>query len=84
MILTEEMIKSLPVITEEEMNEFCTFEELVADAISMFNEDVRKILTEEIPRRFPDLVMEFVEENEATHRTYPVDLYFGEIKYTDD
>ena len=32
MILTEEMKKNLPVITEEEMKDFCTFEERVKDA----------------------------------------------------
>lgn len=32
---------------------------------------------------FPNLVLEFVEENNATNRAYPVDLYFAQVKYID-
>ena len=31
-----ELVKQRPVLTEEEMNEFCTYEEIVADAKRLF------------------------------------------------
>lgn len=33
---------------------------------------------------FPDLILEFVEHNEKTNRSYPVDLKFKEVKYHDN
>ena len=41
-----ELVKQRPVLTEEEMKEFCTYEEIVADAIVMFEEEVQKIWRE--------------------------------------
>ena len=42
----DELAKQRPVLTEEEMKEFCTYEEIVADAIVMFEEEVQKIWRE--------------------------------------
>lgn len=42
----EELVKQRPILTEEEMAEFCTYEEIVADAKAMFDEEVQKIWKE--------------------------------------
>lgn len=42
----EELVKQRPILTEEEMKEFCTYEEIVADAKAMFDEEVQKIWRE--------------------------------------
>lgn len=39
-----ELVKQRPVLTEEEMNEFCTYEEIVADAKRLFDEMVAEII----------------------------------------
>ena len=41
-------------------------------------------LTLAIHNNFPNLTLEFVEHNEKTNRSYPVDLKFKEVKYHDD
>ena len=44
MILTEEMIKKLPLITEEELREISQpQEDFIAEAITQFNEEADKI-----------------------------------------
>ena len=40
----DELVKQRPVLTEEEMNEFCTYEEIVADAKRLFDEKVADII----------------------------------------
>ena len=40
----DELVKQRPVLTEEEMNEFCTYEEIVADAKRLFDEMVAEII----------------------------------------
>ena len=42
--LVEELAKQRPVLTEEEMKDFCTFEELVSDAKLIFDEKVKNII----------------------------------------
>ena len=42
--LVEELVKQRPVLTEEEMNDFCTYEEVVADALQMFDEMANNII----------------------------------------
>ena len=42
----EELVKQRPILTEEEMAEFCTYEEIVADAKSMLDKEVQKIWRE--------------------------------------
>ena len=42
--LVEELAKQRSILTEEEMKDFCTFEELVADAKLMFDEKVKNII----------------------------------------
>lgn len=42
----EELVKQRPILTEEEMAELCTYEEIVADAKAMFDEEVQKIWRE--------------------------------------
>lgn len=41
-----ELVKQRPVLTEKEMKEFCTYDEIVADAKEMFEEEVQKIWRE--------------------------------------
>ena len=38
-------------------------------------------LSKEIDNKFPNLILEFVEKNQATNRASPVDLHFTEVKY---
>ena len=45
-LCVEELVKQRPILTEEEMAEFCTYEEIVADAKAMFDEEVQKIWRE--------------------------------------
>jgi len=45
-IIVEELVKQRPILTEEEIKDFCTFEEIVADAKSIFDEKVKKIIQE--------------------------------------
>jgi TPR repeat protein len=40
----EELVKQRPVLTEEEMNEFCTYEEAVDEAMNMLDKEMAKIL----------------------------------------
>lgn len=48
MVLTEEMIKNLPIITEEEIEENgCTFEELIDEVIKRVGEELKKDFDEE-------------------------------------
>jgi hypothetical protein len=47
-------------------------ENITLDAISLAIRD-----------NFPNLLLEFVEENNATNRAYPVDLRFQQVKYID-
>ena len=42
-----------------------------------------KALSLAISDNFPNLVLEFVEKNNATNRAYSVDLHFTEVKYID-
>lgn len=60
---------SLPVNARSKM---AKSETITLDAISLAIRD-----------NFPNLVLEFVEENNATNRAYPVDLYFAQVKYID-
>ena len=39
------------------------------------------VLSSAINDSFPNLILEFVEKNQATNRAYPVDLHFAEVKY---
>lgn len=41
----EEIVSNKPILTEQEMKEFCSFEEIIADAKTMFDEKVRTALT---------------------------------------
>ena len=43
-----------------------------------------KALSQAIRDNFPNLKLEFVEHNEKTNRSYPVDFVFGEVKYHDN
>ena len=43
-----------------------------------------KALSLAIHDNFPNLKLEFVEHNDKTNRSYPVDLKFKEVKYHDD
>ena len=40
-------------------------------------------LTQTIQSKFPDLRLEFVEHNDATNRSYPVDMEYSSVKYID-
>ena len=40
-------------------------------------------LTQAIKSNFPSLVLEFVEHNDKTNRSYPVDFTFNSVKYID-
>ena len=40
----EELVKQRPVLTEEEMNEFYTYEEAVDEAMNLLDEEMAKIL----------------------------------------
>ena len=51
MINIDELVKQRPVLTEEEMKEFCTYEEIVADAKAMFDEEIQKLWKEYDSRR---------------------------------
>ena len=42
----EELVRQRPILTEEEMNNFCTYEEIVADAKAQFDEDIKRIWQE--------------------------------------
>ena len=43
-----------------------------------------KTLSMDIHNRIPHLILEFVEHNDKTNQSYPVDLEFSEIKYLDN
>ena len=45
-VCIEELVKQRPVLTEEEMNEFCSYEEIVSNALRLFDEEVQKIWKE--------------------------------------
>ena len=40
----EEITKELPILTESEMNNLCTYEEILNDALIMFDEKVKNII----------------------------------------
>ena len=42
--LVEELVKKTPVLTKEEMDNFCTFEEIIANAKKMFDDKVKNII----------------------------------------
>lgn len=42
-----------------------------------------EVLTQAIKTNFPNLVLEFVEHNDKTNRSYPVDLTYDKVKYID-
>ena len=42
----DELVKQRPVLTEEEMNNFATYEEIVSEAMKMFDEEVQRIWDE--------------------------------------
>lgn len=42
--LVEELVKQRPILTEEEMTEFCTYEEIVADTLQTFDDMVNSII----------------------------------------
>lgn len=42
--LVEELVKQRLVLTEEEMKDFCTFEEIITDAKLMFDKKVKNII----------------------------------------
>lgn len=42
----KELARQRPILTKEEMAEFCTYEEIVADAKAMFDDEVKKIWKE--------------------------------------
>lgn len=42
--LVEELVKQRPILTEEEMAEFCTYEEIVTDTLQMFDDMVNSII----------------------------------------
>ena len=42
----EELVKQRPILTEEEMASFCTYEEIIADAKSQFDEVIKQIWQE--------------------------------------
>jgi hypothetical protein len=45
-LCVEELVKQRPILTEEAMTEFCTYEEIVTDAKTMFDAEVQKIWRE--------------------------------------
>lgn len=48
MVITEEIKKTLPIITEEEIKENgCTFEELIDEVIKRVDEELKKNFDEE-------------------------------------
>ncbi|MCF0180605.1 MAG: hypothetical protein HUJ97_10240 [Bacteroidales bacterium] len=44
---------------------------------------VSQSLTQLILERFSNFVLEFVEHNDKTNRSYPIDFTFSEVKYSD-
>ena len=42
--LVEELVKQRPILTEEEMTEFCTYEEIVIDTLQTFDDMVNSII----------------------------------------
>ena len=42
--LVEELVKQRPILTEEEMAEFCTYEEIVTDTLQTFDDMVNSII----------------------------------------
>ena len=42
--LVEELVKQRPILTEEEMAEFCTYEEIVIDTLQTFDDMVNSII----------------------------------------
>lgn len=44
--LVEELVKKTPVLTKEEMDNFCTFEEIIANAKKMFDDKVKNIIAQ--------------------------------------
>ncbi len=44
--LIEEWVKERPILTEEEMNSFMTYDEIISEAKRLFDEAVKKIWQE--------------------------------------
>ena len=42
--LVEELVKQRSILTEEEMAEFCTYEEIVTDTLQTFDDMVNSII----------------------------------------
>ena len=42
----EELVKQRPILTEEEMADFCTYDEIVTDAKAQFDEEIKRIWQE--------------------------------------
>lgn len=40
----EDIVKKMPMLTESDMNNMCTYEEIVNDALAMFDEKVKKLI----------------------------------------
>ena len=40
-------------------------------------------LNQTIQSKFPNLRLEFVEHNDATNRSYPIDMEYSSVKYID-
>ena len=45
-LFIEQMAKQRPILTEEEINNFCTFEEIIAEAKTMFDAEIDRIWQE--------------------------------------
>jgi len=43
-LCVEEIASKNPILTEEDMNELCTYEEMVSEALRVFDEKVEKII----------------------------------------
>lgn len=46
-----ELVKQRPVLNEEEMKEFATYEEIVSDALRLFDEEVQRISNEYVQNK---------------------------------
>ena len=40
----EDIVKKMPILTESDMNNMCTYEEIVDDALVKFDEKVKKLI----------------------------------------
>ena len=62
----EELVKQRPKLTEDEMAEFCTYEEAVAEALQMYDEEVRRIWKEYDSRQTKEVIR--IESNEHAEK----------------